>query len=423
MAISRASSTVVMLLFSAALLASCEGPALLAEATAASAPPASAKPFVARQVAVFEEPWAMAFLPDGRLLVTEKTGQLIILDATGRKMKIRGVPAVDHGGQGGLGDIVLHPDFAHNGLLYLSYAEKGEGDTRGAAVARATLTLRADGGELSRLTVVWRQVPKVDGLAHFGHRLRFGPDGKLWISSGERQKFTPAQDMNSNLGKIVRLNDDGSIPADNPFRAQGEIAAQVWSLGHRNPLGLDFDHEGRLWEIEMGPMGGDELNLILRGRNYGWPVVSNGSNYDGSDIPDHSTAPGFEAPKTSWNPVIAPADFIIYDGKEFPEWRGNALIAGLASQALVRVAFTGVNAREVARYDMGQRIREVEQGPAGDVWLLEDGSTGRLLRLTRVANKTWRACPGAATMNSCSASSATNHGPSGASGAGITRLR
>jgi glucose/arabinose dehydrogenase len=369
---------------SLALLCSCkvQGDAA-GPGKAAVAPASSDAPFAITEIANFDEPWAMTFLPDGRLLVTEKKGKLKLLQPGGAVGEISGVPAVDYGGQGGFGDVVLHPKFASNGLVYLSYAEKGEGDTRGAAVARARLTLDDHGGgALSELQVIWRQVPKVDGRGQYGHRIAFGPDGKLWISSGERQHFDPAQDMHSNQGKILRLNDDGSAPSDNPFAAQGAPADQVWTLGHRNPLGLAFDAQGRLWEIEMGPKGGDELNLIERGRNYGWPKVSNGDNYDGSNIPDHDTAPEFEAPKISWTPVIAPADFIIYSGKEFPDWDGNALIAGLASHALVRVVFDGSNAREAQRFDMGQRIREVEQGPAGDIWLLEDGSNARLLKLT-----------------------------------------
>jgi glucose/arabinose dehydrogenase len=355
---------------------------------AREAPAASAAPFAITEIANFDEPWAMTFLPDGRLLVTEKKGKLKLLQPGGAVGEISGVPTVDYGGQGGFGDIVLHPKFASNGLVYLSYAEKGSGDTRGAAVARAKLTLDDHGGgALSELQVIWRQVPKVDGRGQYGHRIAFGPDGQLWISSGERQHFDPAQDMHSNQGKILRLNDDGSAPKDNPFATQGTPADQVWTLGHRNPLGLAFDAQGRLWEIEMGPKGGDELNLIERGRNYGWPKVSNGDNYDGSPIPDHDTAPQYEAPKISWTPVIAPADFIIYSGKEFPDWDGNALIVGLVSHALVRVVFDGSHAREAQRFDMDQRIREVEQGPAGDIWLLEDGDGARLLKLTNPARE------------------------------------
>lgn len=343
-------------------------------------------PFTATEVAKFDEPWAMAFLPDGTALVSEKRGELQRIDTrTGRKGRVSGVPRVDYGGQGGFGDVLPHPDFARNGWVYLSYAEAGEGDTRGGAVARAKLVLDTrGGGALSDVQVIWRQVPKVSGRGHYGHRLAFGPDGKLWITSSERQKFDPAQDMASNLGKIVRLNDDGSVPADNPFAKQGGVAAQVWSLGHRNALGIAFDAQGRLWEHEMGPKGGDELNLIERGANYGYPIVSNGDHYDGRPIPDHDTRPEFAAPKITWTPVISPAGFIIYSGNQFPAWRGNGFIGGLSSHTLVRVAFDGEQAREVERYDMGERIREVEQGPDGALWLLEDGKdagAGRLLRL------------------------------------------
>lgn len=342
---------------------------------------ASPKPFGATAVATFDEPWAMAFLPDGRLIVTEKKGRLKLLAPGAQPLDIRGVPEVAYGGQGGLGDVALHPRFAENHRIYLSYVEKGEGGTRGAAVARATLTLDATGGSLSDVGVIWRQLPKVSGNGHFGHRLLFGPDGKLWISSGDRQKFDPAQDMRGNLGKILRLEDDGRVPADNPFVKDGDVAAQVWTLGHRNPLGIAFDRDGRLWEVEMGPQGGDELNLVVRGANYGYPIVSNGDHYDGRDIPDHSTRPEFAAPKLSWTPVISPSSLVIHSGRQFAEWRGQALIGGLSSQALVRVAFDGDSAREAARYDMGARIRGVAEGPDGSVWLLEDGERARLLKL------------------------------------------
>lgn len=354
----------------------------------AAAPAASAatdqRPFTATEVSRFDQPWAMTFLPDGSLLVTEKRGKLQHLDlASGQKHEITGVPKVAYGGQGGFGDIILHPDFARNHVVYLSYAEEGTLDTRGAAVARATLALDASGaGQLKDLKVIWRQSPKVSGEGHYGHRLAFGPDGKLWISSSERQKFDPAQDMGGNLGKIVRLNDDGSLPADNPFASQGGVAAQVWSLGHRNILGMAFDANGKLWAHEMGPAGGDELNLIVRGANYGYPVVSNGDHYDGRPIPDHSTRPEFAAPKVTWTPVISPAGFVIYSGTLFPQWKGSGFIGGLSSTSLVRVAFDGDSAREAERFNMGERIREVEQGPDGALWLLEDGSKARLLKLT-----------------------------------------
>ncbi len=352
----------------------------------AAAPAARALPFAVTEVHRFQSPWAMSFLPDGRLLVTEMAGALRLFDpATGQAGTVSGVPAVAHGGQGGLADVVLHPGFADNHLVYLSYSEAGEGGTAGAAVARATLVAdSATSGRLDDLQVIWRQVPKVGGQGHYGQRLAFDRDGKLWISSSERQKFDPAQDMQANLGKMIRLNDDGSVPADNPFADQGGVAAQAWSLGHRNILGVAFDGQGRLWAHEMGPKGGDELNLVERGANYGYPVVSNGDHYDGRPIPDHDTRPEFRAPAITWNPVISPAGFVIYSGDRFPAWQGSGLIGGLSSKSLVRVAFDGTSAREAERYDMGRRIREVEQGPDGAVWLLEDGmrdGKGWLLRL------------------------------------------
>jgi glucose/arabinose dehydrogenase len=350
------------------------------------------KTFVATPVANFEEPWAMTFLPDGRLLVTEKKGALKLLNVETKQVSdIAGVPEIAYGGQGGFGDVILHPQYASNSFVYVSYSEPGQGEsekgTNGAAVARARLALDAGGGggKLADFTVIWRQVPKVASRGHWGHRLAFGPDGKLWITSGERQQFTPSQDMKGNLGKVVRLNDDGSVPSDNPFFAQGGVTAQIWSLGHRNPLGIAFAPEGKLYVHEMGPKGGDELNVIEKGANYGYPIVSNGDHYDGRNIPDHPTRPEFKAPLVTWTKVISPAGFIIYSGKMFPDWTGNGFIGGLSSESLVRVEFTDGGAREAQRFDMGKRIREVEQGPDGAIWLLEDQRNmtgGRLLKLT-----------------------------------------
>jgi glucose/arabinose dehydrogenase len=345
---------------------------------------AQSLPFTMTPVAEFDEPWAMAFLPDGRLLVTEKRGALKLYTIeNGQAVDVGGVPSVEYGGQGGFGDVVLHPEFASNGLVYLSYAERGERGAAGAAVARARLALDDGRAYLEGLNVIWRQVPKVDGRGHYGHRITFGPDGLLYISSGERQKFTPAQDMQSNLGKIVRLHDDGRVPADNPFASQGGVTAELWSVGHRNPLGLAFDAQGQLWNVEMGPRGGDELNRVQRGANYGYPVVSNGDHYSGARIPDHDTRPEFAAPAASWNPVISPSSLLFYSGGEFPQWRGNAFIGGLSSTSLVRIVFgEGGTVREEDRFDMPQRVRAVEQGPDGALWLLEDGRRGRLLKLT-----------------------------------------
>jgi glucose/arabinose dehydrogenase len=342
-------------------------------------------PFEKEEIASFNEPWAMAFLPDGRILVTEKRGQLLVVTQEGEKSRpVQDVPDVDYRGQGGLGDVIPHPDFAENQLVYLSYAESGVGNVRGAAVARGRLVANESANRLEDVEVIWRQNPKVTGGGHYGHRLAFDADGYLFISSGDRQKFDPAQQMTGNLGKIVRLNDDGSIPADNPFFEQGDVAAEIWSLGHRNPLGIAFDAEGRLWNTEMGPLHGDELNLVVKGENYGYPIVSEGDHYSGEEIPDHDTHPEFAAPKVAWIPTIAPGSLMFYSGDQFPEIKGSALVAGLAAAAIIRVEINGESAREAERYAMGRRIREVEQGPDGSLWVIEDGDGGRLLKLTPV---------------------------------------
>ncbi|KAK4214702.1 putative sugar dehydrogenase [Rhypophila decipiens] len=375
--------------------------ALLGVASSALAAPSEvqprqASPFVTNAITDFAEPWALAFLPDNRILVTEKRGQLRIVDPVSKaKGTISGVPAVRNSGQGGLGDVAIHPRFAENQLVYISYAEPGSGGSR-AAVARAKLNLNANtasGGSLQNLEVIWRQTQFVSGDGHYSHRLLFSRDRStnsttLWISSGERQQFDPAQSMTSNLGKIIRLNDDGTIPsADsalgaNPFVSQGAVASQVWALGVRNPLGIDFDEQGRLWEIEMGPMGGDEINLIEKGANYGWPVVSEGVHYDGRQIPKHNTRPQFNPPKAFWVPVISPSSVIIYKGDLFKNWKGNALISALGAQGLVRVEISGNTAREAQRIGMGRRMRCVRQSADGALWMLEDGQGGRLLKLT-----------------------------------------
>ncbi len=350
-------------------------------------------PFDVETITSFDEPWALAFLPDGRMLVTEKKGSLFVVTESGQRFGVRGAPDVDYGGQGGFGDVAVHPNFEENGLIYLSYVEAGIGNTRGAAVTRAVLELGDGRGSLSGHEVIWRQYPKVVGRGHYAHRLEFH-DGYLWVSSGDRQKFTPSQDMQSNIGKILRLNDDGSVPDDNPFvnyRDQDPLVddegvfGEIWSMGHRNPLGIAFDLNGQLWNIEMGPAGGDELNRVVQGGNYGYPIVSNGEHYDGRDIPDHDTRPEFLAPAAWWTPVISPGNLIVVSGDMFSDWRGDLLVAGLSSQAIIRIEIDGDAAAEAERYAMGARIRSVVEGPDGALWVLEDeraNSQGRLLKLT-----------------------------------------
>lgn len=339
----------------------------------------------------FDAPWAMTFLPDGRALVTEKAGTFWLLNADGTKAgEITGGPEVQARGQGGLADVILHPDFAKTGEIYLSYSAREPEDMErsNAVVELAKLSLTETGGALSERKIIWEQTPKHTGNGHYAHRMVVSPDRHLFITSGDRQLFTPAQDMNSNMGKIVRLNLDGSVPEDNPFADQGGVAAQVWTLGHRNPLGIDFDNSGRLWAQEMGPAHGDELNLIVRGQNYGYPEVSNGDHYDGRKIPNHDTRPEFAAPVAYWVPAISPAGLVIYYGGMFPDWSGNAFIGGLSSQALIRVKIDEESARasEGGRYSWNKRIREVEEGPDGAIYVLEDGNNGRLIRLTPASN-------------------------------------
>lgn len=350
---------------------------------------AAARPFKTSVIADFTAPWAMTFLPDGRMLVTEKAGEMILFDPkNGTKIPIAGIPAVDSAGQGALMDIVLSPTFARDKKVYFSFSEVGQGDRsggKGVALATGIFDQASDGTtRLADVKTIFRASDYVEGNGHYSGRIAFSPDGKyLFFTNGERQKFDPAQDPKSTLGKVLRLNLDGTPAAGNPLAAKGFNPA-VWSYGHRNLLGIAFDKDGRLWEQEMGPQGGDEVNLIKPGLNYGWPKASNGSHYDGRDIPDHKPGDGYEAPKVWWNPVISPGGLIYYSGDLFPQWKGSLFIGGLSSQSLVRVKLDGENASKADQWDMGARIREVEQGPDGALWLLEDGgkSQGRLLKLT-----------------------------------------
>ncbi|MFV0374111.1 PQQ-dependent sugar dehydrogenase [Microbacterium sp.] len=357
--------------------------------TTTASPPTTGSPvagpvtFSVAAVDRFDEPWAMAFLPDtGELLVAERDGALHLRNQnTGERDAVSGVPEVVYAGQGGLGDIVPGPTFAADDIVYLSWVEAGSGGT-GAAVGRARLERSTDAAALRDLEVIWRQVPKEKGSGHFGHRIAFSPDGtELFITSGDRQLQGPAQDRSNTLGAIVRLTLDGEPDPQNLWTFEGEVSAEIFSYGHRNPLGIAFAPDGRLWESEMGPLGGDELNLIGSGGNYGWPLASNGSQYDGSGIPDHRPSDGFVSPAVSWNPSISPGSLMIYHGDLFPEWTGDAFLGALSGTALVRVDLDGAEAGEVEVWPMDARIRAVAEDADGVIWLLEDAGAGRLLRL------------------------------------------
>ena len=345
--------------------------------------------FAITEHGTFDEPWASAFIPGSRMLfITEKPGTAKIVDTqNGNVINVTGLPQVDYGGQGGLGDVAFLQSEASrdtaNRTIYLSWVEAGQGDTRGAVVGRGQLLcMESASCSIEGLDIVWRQAPKVTGRGHYSHRIAFSPDEEyMFVASGERQKQTPAQDTSNTLGTIVRLNLDGTPAAGNPLADRGSPSDQIWSWGHRNILGLAFDSEGRLWELEHGPAGGDELNLVEEGANYGWPERSNGDNYDGSNLPDHSPDDGFEKFVINWTPVSTPADMIFYSGDLFSGWKGDIIFPGLKTQALFRLDVNGTQASEAARFDMGERLRAVAEGPDGALWVLEDGENGRLLEL------------------------------------------
>ena len=372
-------------------------------------------PFAMTPVATFDSPWAMAFLPGSTTaIVTEKPGHIWLVDwRSGTKQPVAGAPRVILSEQGGLLDVALSPTFASDNLVYLTYAERSANGGSGLALSRAKLVRDAVGGYLEGNTVLWHDPAGGEG-GQFGAIIAFAPDGKsLFLSSGERQRFTPAQDPSQPIGKILHLTLDGKPAAGNPlagrtgapavtiidppsdtesartargrqFRWPGPnlTPAETWSSGHRNPYGLAFDSQGRLWETEMGPRGGDELNLILPGKNYGWPLVSEGKNYNGVPIAKPATRPDLEPAKLFWVPSISPTTLLIYNGSLFPQWKGSGFIGALSGEALIRVIFNGDNAQKADRWDLHKRIRRVGEGPDGAIYLLEDGNDARLLRLT-----------------------------------------
>jgi glucose/arabinose dehydrogenase len=382
--------------------------------TTAQPATSSGPPFVSTAVATFDSPWAMDFLPGSTTaIVTEKPGRIWLVDLrNGRKLSVAGAPRVVVSSQGGLLDVRLSPTFASDGLVYLTYSEPSANGGSGLALARGRLVRDARGARLEGLQVIWHDPAGGEG-GQFGAIILFARDGKsLFLSSGERQRFTPAQSPSQPLGKILRLTLEGKPAPGNPLAGHAGAAAvavtdpprdteaaknaagrqfrwpgpnltpaETWSTGHRNPYGLAFDADGRLWETEMGPRGGDELNLILPDKNYGWPIVSEGENYDGVPIAKHSTRRDIEPPKLYWVPSISPTSLLIYSGKLFPQWKGSGFIGTLTGPGVVRVTFSGDSARKAGQWDLGKRVRWVGEGPDGAIYLLEDEDGARLLRL------------------------------------------
>ncbi len=377
--------------------------------------PEASQPFTTTTVATFKLPWRIAFLPDGRMLVTEKVGPVWLVSQKGEKIQVENTPAIYYQGQNGMHGVFLSPKYATDKSIYLTYAEPGEYGG-GLALARAKLNATATSAKLENFEVLWRQMPKGKG-GQEGAQIAFSPDGKfLFLAVGDRQRMTPAQDPDQPEGKILRLTLDGKPAPDNPytgkkgagtislidpprdteaaktakevstytFPAGNQTPAETWASGFRTPYGLAFSPTGELWEVEHGPAGGDELNLVERGKNYGWPLVSYGKNYNGVPIPSHDTRPDLAKPVLYWVPVIAPGNLMFYAGKKtFPQWDGSGFISGMGSKALVRVIFDGKGGAKTAeRWDMGHRIRDVEQGPDGSLWLLEDADPGALIHVT-----------------------------------------
>jgi glucose/arabinose dehydrogenase len=371
-------------------------------------------PFTMTKVADLDLPWRVAFLPDGRMLVTEKVGRLQLVTQQGEKTEVQGVPPVDFGGQNGMLGVFLSPHYATDHNVYLTYVAPGDYGG-GLAMARAKLVLDGAQAKLDGLEVLWRQLPTGKG-GQAGAQIAFSPDGKyLFLTVGDRQRFTPAQDPDQTLGKILRLTLDGKPAPGNPWAgkegahtvplidpaANTEAAktapvvstytfpgpnlapAETWAIGVRTPYGLAFGPDGRLWEVEHGPRGGDELNLVQRGKNYGWPLVSYGMNYDGVPIPSPETRPDLVKPVIYWVPVIAPGNLMFYKGNLFPHWKGSALVSGLVSMGITRITFDGKGGATAAqRWTVGMRVRDIEEAPDGSLWLLQDAQPGGLFHLT-----------------------------------------
>ncbi len=327
-----------------------------------------------------ENPWGLAFLPDGRMLVTEKAGRLRIVSRNGQISKpIANVPRVAARGQGGLLDVALSPGFARDQTVFLSFSEPGQGGQAGTALARGRL---ATDSELSDVRVIFQQTPKVDGGQHFGSRIAFARDGAIFLTTGDRGKFDPSQDVSGTIGVVVRLNGDGSPIKDNPFVGQAGARPEIFSYGHRNIQGAAIHpRTGALWVHEMGPRGGDEINVVAAGRNYGWPLVSWGSHYSGVAIAKPSTRPDLADAIHQWTPSIAPSGMAFYEANLIPNWRGSLLVGALAGRMLVRVSLDGEKVTGEERISLGARIRDVRVGPDGAVYVITDESNGRILRL------------------------------------------
>jgi glucose/arabinose dehydrogenase len=362
---------------------------LLVPVALAAASPLAAQEYPARRGPIrvvtvargLEHPWGVAFLPDGRMLVTERPGRLRVVSADGTvSPPLSGVPEVRAGGQGGLLDVVLAPDFATSRVLYLSYSEPGALGAAGTTVARARLGERG----LVDVRPVFQQQPKVRSGVHFGSRLVFAPDGNLFITTGERGRRDDSQDLGRHLGKVIRVRPDGSVPPDNPFVKQPGARPEIWSYGHRNLQGAAIHPEtGRLWTVEHGAMGGDEVNIPVRGGNYGWPVITYGRDYSGATIGEGTARAGMEQPVHYWDPSIAPSGMAFYTGDRFPEWRGSLFVGSLKFGFLARLTLEGdrVVGEERLLQGLGDRVRDVRQGPDGFLYLLTDESDGRILRL------------------------------------------